>query len=36
MKTPPRILVGGPEVTPAFNQMGLALARQAMKRQATA
>jgi hypothetical protein len=30
MKTPTRILVGGPEVTSAFVLMGLALARQAM------
>ncbi len=28
MKTPTRILVGGPEVTSAFVLMGLALARQ--------
>ncbi|HXI06012.1 MAG: hypothetical protein ACRC1G_09370 [Bradyrhizobium sp.] len=32
MKTPTRILVGGPEVTSAFVLMGLALARQALKR----
>jgi hypothetical protein len=32
MKTPTRILVGGPEVTSAFVLMGLALARQAIKR----
>jgi hypothetical protein len=32
MKTPTRILVGGPEVTSAFVLMGLALARQAMRR----
>ncbi len=31
MKTPTRILVGGPEVTSAFVLMGLALARQAIK-----
>jgi hypothetical protein len=31
MKTPTRILVGGPEVTSAFVLMGLALARQAMR-----
>lgn len=31
MKTPTRILVGGPEVTSAFVLMGLALARSAMK-----
>src|SRR4051794_8040302 len=31
MKTPTRILVGGPEVTSAFVLMGLALARRAMK-----
>ena len=30
MKTPTRILVGGPEVTSAFVLMGLALARGAM------
>jgi hypothetical protein len=30
MKTPTRILVGGPEVTSAFVLMGLALARRAM------
>jgi hypothetical protein len=30
MKTPTRILVGGPEVTSAFVLMGLSLARQAM------
>jgi hypothetical protein len=32
MKTPTRILVGGPEVTSAFVLMGLALARKAMVR----
>ncbi len=32
MKTPTRILVGGPEVTSAFVLMGLALARQRMMR----
>ena len=32
MKTPTRILVGGPEVTSAFVLMGLALARKAMLR----
>ena len=32
MKTPTRILVGGPEVTSAFVLMGLALARKAMRR----
>jgi len=32
MKTPTRILVGGPEVTSAFVLMGLSLARQAMAR----
>ena len=32
MKTPTRILVGGPEVTSAFVLMGLALARKAMAR----
>ncbi len=32
MKTPTRILVGGPEVTSAFVLMGLALARQKMMR----
>jgi len=32
MKTPTRILVGGPEVTSAFVLMGLALARGVMKR----
>ena len=31
MKTPTRILVGGPEVTSAFVLMGLALARRAMR-----
>jgi hypothetical protein len=31
MKTPTRILVGGPEVTSAFVLMGLSLARKAMK-----
>ena len=30
MKTPTRILVGGPEVTSAFVLIGLALARKAM------
>jgi hypothetical protein len=30
MKTPTRILVGGPEVTSAFVLMGLALARKAI------
>ena len=30
MKTPTRILVGGPEVTSAFLLMALALARKAM------
>src|SRR5437899_814127 len=35
MKTPTRILVGGPEVTSAFVLMGLALARRAMMRGAT-
>jgi hypothetical protein len=30
MKTPTRILVGGPEVTSAFVLMGLALARRAL------
>jgi len=30
MKTPTRILVGGPEVTSAFVLMGLALARRGM------
>jgi hypothetical protein len=34
MKTPTRILVGGPEVTSAFVLMGLALARRAMMRRA--
>jgi hypothetical protein len=34
MKTPTRILVGGPEVTSAFVLMALALARQAIKRHA--
>jgi hypothetical protein len=34
MKTPTRILVGGPEVTSAFVLMGLAVARRAMTRQA--
>lgn len=33
MKTPTRILVGGPEVTSAFVLMGLAVARRAMQRQ---
>ena len=33
MKTPTRILVGGPEVTSAFVLMGLALARRAMMQQ---
>ncbi|MET0222680.1 MAG: hypothetical protein ABW213_18670, partial [Tardiphaga sp.] len=32
MKTPTRILVGGPEVTSAFVLMGLSLARRAMAR----
>jgi len=32
MKTPTRILVGGPEVTAAFVLMGLSLARKALKR----
>jgi hypothetical protein len=32
MKTPTRILVGGPEVTSAFVLMGLSLARRAMMR----
>jgi hypothetical protein len=32
MKTPTRILVGGPEVTSAFVLMGLALARGTMRR----
>jgi hypothetical protein len=32
MKTPTRILVGGPEVTSAFVLMGLALARRALQR----
>jgi hypothetical protein len=31
MKTPTRILVGGPEVTSAFVLMGLAVARQALQ-----
>jgi hypothetical protein len=35
MKTPTRILVGGPEVTSAFVLMGLALARKAMMKGAT-
>jgi len=35
MKTPTRILVGGPEVTSAFVLMGLALARRAMLRSRT-
>ncbi len=30
MKTPTRIVVGGPEVTSAFVLMGLSLARRAM------
>jgi hypothetical protein len=34
MKTPTRILVGGPEVTSAFVLMGLALARRTMRTQA--
>jgi hypothetical protein len=34
MKTPTRILVGGPEVTSAFVLMGLALARRALMRRA--
>ena len=33
MKTPTRILVGGPEVTSAFVLMGLALARRALQQQ---
>ena len=32
MKTPTRILVGGPEATSAFVLMGLSLARTALKR----
>jgi hypothetical protein len=32
MKTPTRILVGGPEVTSAFVLMGLAIAREALRR----
>jgi hypothetical protein len=36
MKTPTRILVGGPEVTSAFVLMGLALARRAMMKAAGA
>ena len=32
MKTPTRILVGGPEVTSAFVLMGLAVAREALRR----
>jgi len=32
MKTPTRILVGGPEVTSAFVLMGLAVAKRAMAR----
>jgi hypothetical protein len=36
MKTPTRILVGGPEVTSAFVLMGLALARRAIKQAARA
>jgi len=36
MKTPTRILVGGPEVTSAFVLMGLALARRTMMRRAGA
>jgi hypothetical protein len=35
MKTPTRILVGGPEVTSAFVLMGLAVARRAMMQQAS-
>jgi AcrR family transcriptional regulator len=35
MKTPTRILVGGPEVTSAFVLMGLALARQKMMQHST-
>ena len=35
MKTPTRILVGGPEVTSAFVLMALALARRAMMRGAS-
>jgi hypothetical protein len=34
MKTPTRILVGGPEVTSAFVLMGLAVARQALQQKA--
>jgi hypothetical protein len=34
MKTPTRILVGGPEVTSAFVLMGVAVARRAMMRAA--
>jgi hypothetical protein len=36
MKTPTRILVGGPEVTSAFVLMGLGLARRAIKQRGTA
>jgi hypothetical protein len=36
MKTPTRILVGGPEVTSAFVLMGLALARRTIMREASA
>jgi hypothetical protein len=36
MKTPTRILVGGPEVTSAFVLMGLAVARRALMQQAPA
>ena len=32
MKTPTRIIVGGPEVTSAFVLIGLTLARQAIRR----
>jgi hypothetical protein len=35
MKTPTRILVGGPEVTSAFVLMGLALARRSLLRPAS-
>jgi hypothetical protein len=34
MKTPTRILVGGPEVTSAFVLMGLSLARGVMMKRA--
>jgi hypothetical protein len=33
MKTPTRILVGGPEVTSAFVLMSLAIAKRAMARE---